>query len=26
VPVRSRAFKRAESDHRMVVADFVYRN
>jgi endonuclease/exonuclease/phosphatase (EEP) superfamily protein YafD len=25
VPVRSRAFKRAKSDHRMVVADFIYR-
>ncbi len=26
VPVRSRAFKRGQSDHRMVVADFVFRN
>ena len=26
VPVRSRAFKRGKSDHRMVVADFVFRN
>jgi endonuclease/exonuclease/phosphatase family metal-dependent hydrolase len=25
VPVRARAFKRGESDHRMVVADYVYR-
>ena len=26
LPVRSRAFKRGKSDHRMVVADFIFRN